>query len=505
MSIDVLISGAGPTGLLLGILLARAGVKFRIVDENSTRAQESRALAIQPRTLELFQSIGIIERILERGVRARGLSSYLKGKKLFDLDFEDIGRDDTPFPYVFFLSQSITEEILEDVLTELGVTVERNMKFDSFIEGKDEIISSVNQIEVRSKYLVGCDGAKSQVRKSLGLSFGGGTYESEFLLADTKVSWDLPEDRIQLFLGDTHLGLFMPLKGSEYSRVITVGKEANHDQAVSLSDIQAAFKDATCSDVKLDEARWVSRYRVHHRSVEKMQKGNAFVAGDAAHIHSPAGGQGMNTGLQDAANLAWKLIMVIKQDAPVELLETYNQERWPVAQHLLKYTDRLFGFASSLNVLIRTMRDAIAPAFAQSFHIKSIRKYLFGFISQLNIRYHHNKFIHEDMRAPRKLSRIRIGSRAPDAPLADKGSIFESIKGYQFHLLVMTRKKMTELERMDFSDGWRHQNFLDSGQVQIHWIDESTSEIALDRYNVEETLVSLIRPDGYIAYQRNFI
>ena len=511
MAVDVLICGAGPTGLMLAILLAREGIKFRIIDENSQRAQESRALAIQPRSMELFLSLGLAERFLERGIQAEGLSAYLKGKKLFDLNFSDIGRFDTPFPYIYFVSQSITEEILEGYLDELGISVERNIKLESFKDSTDHVTAMLNDNStLKIKYLVGCDGAKSQVRKSMGLSFAGGTYESEFLLADAKISGDLSENRVQVYLGNKHVGVYMPLKEDEFARVITVGPKKSQPESheslttrmdATLSEIQEAFSEATFQQIELKDPKWVSRYRVHHRSVESMQKGRCFVAGDAAHIHSPAGGQGMNTGLQDAANLAWKLSLVIKGIAAPKLLETYQLERWPVAQHLLRYTDRLFGFASSMNGTIKTFRNTLLPQVAKIFNHQKVRKYFFGFISQLNIHYHENDYILENIQGTNRS--IRAGYRAPDAKLCERGSIFQLIHGYQFHVLVMSRKVLSDQQKQTFRSKWLKQNFLGQGSANIHWIEDVYEQVALDRFKVEDLLVCLIRPDGYIAYLRN--
>jgi 2-polyprenyl-6-methoxyphenol hydroxylase-like FAD-dependent oxidoreductase len=517
MAVDVLICGAGPTGLMLAILLARENIKFRIIDENSGRAQESRAMAIQPRSMELFMSLGLANRFLERGIQAEGLSAYLKGKKLFDINFNDIGRFDTPFPYIYFLSQSITEEILENYLAELGVKVERSLKLDSFRDEADQVTATLknDQHEISTlkvKYLIGCDGAKSQVRKTMGLSFSGGTYESEFLLADTKVSGELSESRVQVFLGDKHVGVYMPLRDAEFGRVITVGPKSSQAESnetlttrssATLDEIQEAFSEATSQQIELKDAKWVSRYRVHHRSVESMRKGRCFVAGDAAHIHSPAGGQGMNTGLQDAANLAWKLSLVIQQKAPASLLETYHLERWPVAQHLLKYTDRLFGFASSLNVTIKTFRNTLLPQVAKVFNYQKVRKYLFGFISQLNIHYHENEFILENIQGSNRNHSLRAGYRAPDAKLGERGSVLQLIQGYRFHVLVMSRNVISESAKQNFRENWLKQNFLGQGTANIHWIEDVYEQAALDSYQVEDQLVCLVRPDGYIAYMRN--
>ncbi|HVK61852.1 MAG TPA: FAD-dependent monooxygenase, partial [Bdellovibrionales bacterium] len=355
---DVLIVGAGPTGLMLAHLLALQGIKFRIIDENSARVIESRALAIQARSMELFQNIGLVDRFLSRGTQVSGIIAYMNGKPFLGFEFSGIGRKDTPYPYLFMLSQSITEEILEESLGEFGVKVQRQTSLDRFEQRENKVIAHIKHSDgkdetVEAKYLVGCDGAKSRVRKYSGLTFEGGTYDQEFMLADAKVKWSLPYDRLQAFIGRTGLAVFFPLKGSEYSRIIIVGKNEKGTRSaeqhlttkepLQLEELQKKFEETIEHKVVLESPLWMTRYRVHHRSVERMQVGRIFLAGDSAHIHSPAGGQGMNTGLQDAANLAWKLALVIKGKASSDLLETYDFERMPIARKLLSFTDRIFS------------------------------------------------------------------------------------------------------------------------------------------------------------------
>ena len=373
---DVLIVGAGPTGLMLANLLARQGTKFRIIDENSSRAKESRALAVQPRSMELYQSLGLVDQVLARGMQGTGLISYMKGKKLLDVSFSGIGRNDTPYPYIFFLSQSINEEILEESLNKLGIQVERQTTFERFTQSESEVSAHIKHTDgtievIEAKYLVGCDGAGSHVRKSAGLSFEGGTYHQEFMLADTKVNWSLPYDRLQIFLGNQAMAIFFPINGAENSRVIVIVKnEKGTSEAaanltiktsVTLEEIQRGFEAAVGRKVTLEKPKWMTQYRVHHRSVEQMQLGRVFLAGDSAHIHSPAGGQGMNTGLQDAANLAWKISLVLNGKAPSELLETYNFERLPIAKKLLNFTDRIFNAVVSLSSFAERLIMLVAP------------------------------------------------------------------------------------------------------------------------------------------------
>lgn len=520
-STEVLISGAGPTGLMLANLLLKENISFRIVETDSVRHKESRALAIQPRSMELLQSIGVVEKFLAAGLRGAGISIRVKGKPAAHFDFSDIGRDDTPFPYLLFLSQSVTEAILEDALNSQGAQVERQTSLASFEQNSDRVVAKLKHADgkeetLTAQYLVGCDGARSQVRQSSGLGFSGGTYNAEFMLADAKINWDLPSDRLTLLLGDQKLAIVMPLKGSDLSRVITIGdnsketKEAAANLTTKMSatiqDVQEVFQEAASEKIQLTEPQWVTRYRIHHRSVEKMKVGRVFLAGDAAHIHSPAGGQGMNTGLQDASNLGWKLARVLRNEASVEILETYNSERWPIAQKLLNFTDRIFTFAASQSPLTKKLRNIVVPLVTKILMGSRFgRKYLFGFVSQLNIHYHASSVVIEDLRGPSRENKVGAGHRAPNAQLKDGKSIFELIQGYQFSVLVLTRQKISTPAREQFKANWKQQNKMGAGNAAIHWIDKDVSSEALKTYQVDGTLVCLIRPDGYIGYQADHL
>lgn len=511
---EVLIVGAGPTGLMLANLLARQGIKFRIIDENAARAKESRALAVQARSLELYQSLGLVDQVLSRGMQGTAVNGYMKGKKLLDVSFSGIGRDDTPYPYVFLLSQSINEEILEESLHNHGFKVERQTSLEHFEQNESKVTAHIKRTDgsveiAEAKYLVGCDGARSNVRKSTGLSFKGGTYEQDFMLADTKVKWDLPHDRVQIFIGHKAMAIFFPINGAENSRVIVIAKNADGTKEAAenlttripaaLEEVQHKFEDAVGLKVKLEKPQWVTRYRVHHRSVEKMQLGRVFLAGDAAHIHSPAGGQGMNTGLQDAANLAWKLSLVLKGQAADELLETYNFERLPIAKKLLHFTDRIFSAAASFNPIAEVGISIFAPMVTK-LAANLAPQFMFGFISQLNIHYHPSIAAVDKCVQPRRHTRATAGRRAPDAPVKNRGSLFELLAGYQFSVLIISKMPVTEAVRSKFETNWRTNKSLFPAGKFI-WVDANDSPLAIKRYAVADVLVSLIRPDGYIAFQ----
>jgi 2-polyprenyl-6-methoxyphenol hydroxylase-like FAD-dependent oxidoreductase len=513
---DVLISGAGPTGLMLACLLAREGISFRIFDRAEGRAKESRALGVWPKSMELFQSIGLIDRVMREGRSVHCASIYLNGRNLANINFSGIGRDDTPFPYIFMLAQSASEGILEAALNDAGVRVEWRTTLRGFNIDGGKIKAQLKQDgggeeAVETRYLVGCDGASSEVRKLLNLRFKGGTYDAEFMLADARVAWDLPQDRVQIFLSNRGIGMFFPMKGGEVARVITLNEDRKpEDQPqqqppLALPEIEKNFKDAVKHELTIENATWLSRYRVHHRSVERMRVGPVFLAGDAAHIHSPAGGQGMNTGLQDAGNLAWKVAAVIKGKAPEDLLDTYNTERWPVGQKILHFSDRIFSVAISFGAFLSALRNLAMLAMAKVVMANNCgKRLLFNFASQLNIHYHPNMAVTSALKTARKGNSVIAGRRAPDAPLSDGRMLFDLLEGYKFTLFVMSKAPIPSNRQREFERRWRATSRL-GAEADIHWIDPERSPLAIKRYRVDDVLVSLVRPDGYIGYQSDHL
>ena len=532
---DVVIVGAGPTGLMAATLLRRSGIAVRVFDKSAARAHESRAFAMHARSLELLRAIGLGDAFMERGVIASGAQIFVEGSRVGEIDIADIGRDDTPYPFVLMVPQWDIEAILTDDLRHHGVDVEHGVEVTDFKQSESGVVvratrADGSRFEVPAAYVVGADGAHSVVRKTLGLRFAGAAYPQSFLLADCRIDWALDHDRLKIFVAGRNLAVFLPLRGREIGRIIAIQPFAGDDDAAAneheagsapatLAEVETALRGVARRPVTLHDPVWVTRYRLHHRGVDRYREGRAFVAGDAAHIHSPAGGQGMNTGLQDAANLAWKLALVIQRRAPAALLDTYHSERWPIGQKILQRTDRLFAGISSQKEWMTRVRNVVVPLVAPLItRFGCARAIAFHFVSQLGIRYHASRFVHDASPAatPRAWRHgITAGRRAPDAAISAERRVFDLLDGYRFHLLVLSRRPLdgdeigrlrAELDALPAAAG------LDLG---VHLVARSLvgrdarvlqaeSPQVFRAYGLSGRVPQaafLVRPDGYVAYR----
>ena len=524
---EVAIIGAGPTGLMAALLLARSGIPVRVFDKSPGAAKESRAFGIQARTLELFQSLGLADAFLDRGLLAAGAQVFVGGKAAAALDFDDIGREDTPFPTLLVLPQSETEDILTAALRDAGVEVERGIEVVGLAEVEDAAVVSLRSAsggeqEVRASYVIGADGAHSIVRKRLGLTFEGAPYAQSFLLADCRVEWPLDYSRFKLFLNGDAFGIYVPMRGRDYARVITtalagegeaqIGSEGARE--LSLDEVEHGFRRAVGGEVRLSDPVWMSRYRVHHRGVNRYRVGRAFVAGDAAHIHSPAGGQGMNTGLQDAANLAWKLALVLKGGAPDSLLDSYDTERRPVGERVLSATDRMFSLATSQSGWLAGLRDTLIPVLGATVaRSGTARARAFHFVSELGIRYHEGGAVAPD--AAGWSVGPAAGHRAPDAPISHRSDVFDLIGGYRFHVLALSREPLTDENvgalssdlaalRRDAGFGLQTHLVAHSLVGRDPRLVQAENGAVFRAYGLEagrRQALYLIRPDGYVAWR----
>jgi 2-polyprenyl-6-methoxyphenol hydroxylase-like FAD-dependent oxidoreductase len=390
---DVLIVGAGPTGLILALWLTKLGVKVRIVDKTVEAGTTSRALAVQARTLELYRQLDLTEAVLAHGHKVPAVNMWVKGKQAARLPFETIGSDLTPYPFLQIFPQDQHERLLIERLRVLGVTVQRQTELVRFADEGDRVTCHLRGPDGReavceAAYIAGCDGAHSIVRETLGTEFPGGTYRQLFYVADVEASGPAINGELHIDLDEADfLGVF-PMAAEGRARLIgTVRDErADHPENLRFEDVSDRAIDHL--DVKVLTVNWFSTYRVHHRVAEHFRKDRAFLLGDAAHIHSPAGGQGMNTGIGDAINLAWKFVAVLTGHAPDALLDSYEAERIGFARRLVATTDRVFSFATAEGFLADILRTRVAPILIPRIaRFEMAREFLFRTVSQITLNY----------------------------------------------------------------------------------------------------------------------
>ncbi|MBL8649037.1 MAG: FAD-dependent monooxygenase [Sphingopyxis sp.] len=511
---EILVVGAGPTGLMAANLLARSGVRVRIVERRAEATRESRAFAVQARSLELLQAMGLAERFVERGVIARSVNIHVKGKFAGGLDFTRAETGDTPFPVILMIPQSESEALLAADLEALGVTIERGVDCTGFTMDAEGVNAALAHDDGRTEnlrcaYIVGGDGSRSVVRAGAGIGWDGELLPQRFLLADCRVDWPLDHDNFRVFLNGPLIGLFLPLKGSACSRVMATdmsgsfGDEDGSTPApLDLAEMEAGLAAAIDLPVKLSDPVWVTRYRAHHRFVDRYGKGRAFVAGDAAHIHSPAGGQGMNTGLQDAANLAWKLAAVLR-GADAALLDSYGGERLPVGEAVVKRTGRLFAAAAGQAGFKARMRDRLLPIILPFISKKKpFQTNAFKGASQRGIAYPADgRLVPADSAGGKG---PKPGERAPDAPWPGDGTLYEALAGYRFTLLALS------LDPADDDSG----PALAGLQDALTTFDPRAEPVVIDaipadaplatRYGLgagRRRMLYIIRPDGYVGWR----
>jgi 2-polyprenyl-6-methoxyphenol hydroxylase-like FAD-dependent oxidoreductase len=389
----VLIVGAGPTGLVLALWLTKLGVKLRIIDKTAAPGTTSRALAVHARTLELYRQLDLADSVVERGHKVPAVRLWVKGEPQTRVDFDEIATDLTPYSFLEIFPQDEHERLLIARLQEFGVSVERQTELVSYRDEGDRIAACLRRPDGQEEtceadYIAGCDGVHSIVRETMRTGYPGGTYRQLFYVADVQARGPAIDGELHVDLEEADFLAVFPLAGNGRARLIgTVRDErAEHPDTLKFEDVSRRIIDNLKVDVQ--KINWFSTYHVHHRVTEHFRKGRAFLLGDAAHIHSPAGGQGMNTGIGDAINLAWKLQAVLTGGAPDALLDSYERERIGFARRLVKTTDRVFNFATAEGKAADIIRTRIVPIVLPALaQFAVFREFLFRTVSQVMINY----------------------------------------------------------------------------------------------------------------------
>lgn len=390
---QVIIVGAGPTGLVLALWLTRLGVRVRIVDKAAEPGTTSRALAVQARTLELYRQIDLADAVIAGGRRMEAINLWVAGRKAAHAVFGAMGTGLSPFPYALIFPQDEHERLLIDRLTEAGVEVERQTEFVACEETADGVRATLQRADgstdvCAAVFLAGCDGARSPVREALAIGFPGGTYHHLFYVADVDARGAAMNGELHAAMDTTDFLVVFPLKEDGRARLIgtvRAGAETKNDD-LSWDDVSRRVIEWMRIDVL--RVHWFSTYHVHHRVAARFRKGRVFLLGDAAHIHSPVGGQGMNTGIGDAVNLAWKLAAFLQGRAAASILDTYETERIAFARRLVATTDQAFTGVTSNGAVARLVRLDIVPrVIPMLFAFAAVRRFMFRTVSQTAVDY----------------------------------------------------------------------------------------------------------------------
>jgi 2-polyprenyl-6-methoxyphenol hydroxylase-like FAD-dependent oxidoreductase len=524
--VDVLIVGAGPTGLTLAVCLERYGIRTRLVDRLDGPSPLSRALVVQPRTIEVFDDLGLADKALARGLRVEGAKVVAQNGRQAHLRFAGFAGLESHYPFILVLPQDATEALLTEQLTARGGRVEWGVELETHraVEGAVEATlrhKDGRQEVVRARWLVGCDGARSQVRKAAGIPFEGETYEDVCMLADVRVDWPLGTGEICIMPSRRGVLAAFPMPGETRFRLVTIIPRdmapPGETPTPTLEQFQELVSQLVSLPVRLSEPRWTSGYRLHRRGVPHYRQGRVLLAGDAAHIHSPAGGQGMNTGIQDAYNLAWKLALVLQGRKSESLVDTYGAEREPVGRKLLEGTDRLFGFAAAKGPVARFVRQhLVAHVLTPIFSRAAVQRRAVRFMSQLYLRY---------LRSPLSTERVwgmdgpstRLeegpapGERVPEIPLEGAGitRLHEALRGPSYVLLLFqgldTPMPFEELVRMSRSLESSYTGWLRTWVVTPEAQRAGTGVLvdpegrAHRRFGAGTPCAYLVRPDKYVG------
>mgnify|MGYP001183746489 FL=1 len=483
---EVLIVGAGPTGLVLALWLTRLGVRVRIVDTTTEPGTTSRAVAVQARTLELYGQVDLAEAVVESGRKALAANLWVAGTQVAHLFFGAMGESISPFPYAIIYPQDEHERLLVDRLADSGVEVERQTEFLGFEDAAGHVVGRLKapdgSIEMcDAAYIAGCDGSHSTVRQGLEIGFPGGTYEHVFYVADVQASGAALNGEVHVALDTTDFLAVFPLKGEGRARLVGTTREEVKRQGENLSWNDVSRQVIEWMHIDVERVNWFSTYRVHHRVADHFRKGRAFLLGDAAHIHSPVGGQGMNTGIGDAVNLAWKLAAVLRGRADASLLDTYEPERIAFARRLVATTDRAFTGVTSSAALARLVRLNIVPFVMPAlFKLAMVRRFMFRTVSQTLVNYRRSRL------SVGHAGRIHGGDRLPWVKTGSNGDKdnFKSLTSldWQIHVYGDATPEMRTL--------------CTSRNLPLRVFPWNP---AMGRAGLRRSAVYLVRPDGYVA------
>ena len=483
--VQVLIVGAGPTGLVMALWLTRLGVLVRIIDKTVEPGTTSRAVAVQARTLEFYRQIGVADAVVARGHQVSAANMWVAGRHVARAVFGDMGAGISPYPYAFIFTQDEHERLLIETLRKSGVAIERQTELTRFEESGDRVVAWLRCADGRldaceAAFIAGCDGAHSRVREILSIGFPGGTYEHLFYVADVEARGVVMNGDVHVALDPTDFLAVFPLKGGHRARLVGTVRDEMDQPREDLSWDDVSTRVIDWMQIDIDAVNWFSTYHVHHRVAGRFRRGRAFLLGDAAHIHSPVGGQGMNTGIGDAVNLAWKLAAVLHGRADDHILDTYEAERIRFARRLVATTDQAFTAVTSSSATARVLRLHIVPVVLPAvLTSRAFRRVAFRTVSQTAINYRGSVLSEGDAGA------VHGGDRLPwvrlDGDDLDNFAPLTSLD-WQVHVYGAAAPEIRA------ACGER-----DLPLHEFRW------QPAMKRAGFRRNALYLVRPDGYVA------
>ncbi len=505
--IDVLIVGAGPAGLMMACQLALCNISFRIIDKKNHPTNYSGALIVQARSLEIFQNMGIAQAAIQNGIIANEIKLIFNGKKSFTIPVKDIGKGLTLFPYLLLLEQSKTEQLFTVFINNLGYSIEWETELKQFTQD-DQGVSSILKFTdgheeiVTSKYLIAADGARSKIRKHLRIPFVGKTYPIPLFVSDCKAEVDLSSDQLCFSFSEETTAGFFPLPGGRWRIDGAISRDMESNDLLTFEDIGKSFAEKTRMNVNISEPEWFSVFHVNERYALSFQQNRCFLVGDAAHIHSPVGAQGMNTGLQDSYNLAWKLALIIQGKAKETLLNTYSSERVVVAKNVVRGTDRAFTLVTSRNFFSKLIRVRVMPyvlKLALPILVKQlfIRHFFFRRISEIGIQYRKSSLSHHASFGDFPSYAPKPGDRLPFIQYQEDGKTYniqQNVKSTDFHLFIFSKQNSTDVISR------AAEKYVHLLSIETIPYTSETSDL-YKRLGIINSGCFLVRPDQYIAYR----
>ena len=493
---DVIVVGAGPVGLVAGCELARRGVGVRVIDKLAQPTDQSRAIAVHARSLDMFDRMGIVNELVGTGIKAIAMQMYAGGRKLFRVPFGEV---DSAFPFTLTTAQTETERVLGEHLQSLGVTVERGAELIALSQDDDGVHLTLQKggstERVSTSWVIGADGAHSTVRKLVGTKLAGAFVGERFLLGDVDAEHSLDRDSMHTFFAPDGPVVVLAMRDGRMRFLAEVhdapGTPLNMNPT---QDELQAILDRRIGGIRVLRSHWLTNFEIRHARVPAYRWGRVFLAGDAAHIHSPAGGQGMNTGMQDAFNLTWKLAAVINADAGDTLLDSYEAERGPVADSVITYTNRLTK-AGTLSGVPRRIRDVVVRILSR---VPATRQVMAETVEEVNVNYQDSPIA---VGRPPRHAKVVAGQHVPHATDEAVQKQLRAVCGAQTlgHVVLTVAARQVA----PAAGGPGHVQVLVTGDgVPVAGYDAVVADpkgVVAQRLGLKNGGRVVIRPDGYIG------